>query len=403
MAADGDSKLTLRELIVAITADATRSARTMAVRGEGTERDFRSELFRRLLIDRLGWAHGRVSTREIFDLVLFGERSQPICYVETKGTAGPWTPKDEHDFKARLGKYPSLRCAYLTNGAKWLRVDLFAPNGIQRLGEQVLLDVHAADDERVEQFFRSLRPSEVVLPTAPSGPLQTSLGFDTPPVPPEMLGRNRSRLSSDNAEATRWFTERLTNLVAVLSEHFVERFTAFRRGVGGSALVPITVGLFRNWCRQSLMPTPEKIVEEVVSAAAAEHPSQAIVAALRSLGFLGTPADKAADELASKARRRIPITTADETLWTLLADAVAKFASQTAHVVLARLLLYRVGEDKELYPRRISGKPWADAFERAESGVGVLRTRPAVDLAHRIRTDMEEFLPTVYLLGPFDW
>ncbi|MDI7267177.1 MAG: N-6 DNA methylase [Myxococcota bacterium] len=404
MASTPDQSLTLRELVLAVVQDAGRSASRMAVRGEGTERDFRSILRERLLVGHLGWDPARLTTRERFDLLLFDDRGRPLIYIETKAVATPWTKKDEQDFRARLPTYASLQHAYLTNGISWLRLDLFAPNGIQRVGgERTTRDVAAASDEAFDELLRPLRPDQATMSPRASGPLQTSFAFDAPPVPPDMLGRNRSRLSAGDAESTRWFTQRLTDLVSTLTSHYVERFAAFREGRAGVPVVAVTRGLFEEWCRQSLIPSPRKIVDDVRTAAGAPRPGEAIAAALRDLGFVGAAAARSADAFAAAANAGNAPAEADEALWTLLGDTVAKFAGQTAHVVIARLLLYRVGEDKGLYERLLSGIPLKQALDRAKPGRGVLRTRPAIEVARKVRERMEEFLPTVYLLGSFDW
>ncbi|MBI5487247.1 MAG: N-6 DNA methylase [Deltaproteobacteria bacterium] len=255
--------------------------------------------------------------------------------------------------------------------------------------------VAAASAVSDETFDASVRP--------PAGPLQTSLAFDASPVPADMLGRNRTRLTREDSETTRWFTRVLTDLVAKLAEHLVRRFDQVRRGDAGTDVTSITGGHFAEWCRQSLMPSPRQIVARVRAAAGEPRPAEAIGAALREIGFVGPAAAQAADAFAALTRGGKPLESTDDALWALLRDAVAKFAAQTAHVVLARVLLYRVGEDKGLYERILSGKPLGDTFDRAATRPGVLRTRPAIELALKIRARMEEFLPTVYLLGPFDW
>ena len=51
-----------------------------------------------------------------------------------------------------------------------------------------------------------------------------------------------------------------------------------------------------------------------------------------------------------------------ETLLPGYTEAVGTLCAQTAHVLAARTLLYRIGEDKGLFPQRLSGKVLSSAL-----------------------------------------
>ena len=76
-----------------------------------------------------------------------------------------------------------------------------------------------------------------------------------------------------------------------------------------------------------------------------------IAQAVRNLGFGESAATAAADAVAalSDADRRDSITVA-RALWSAYAETTKSFR-QSAHVILARALLYRIGEDQGVFPR----------------------------------------------------
>ncbi|MGB8481511.1 MAG: hypothetical protein WCE63_22125 [Acidobacteriaceae bacterium] len=89
-------------------------------------------------------------------------------------------------------------------------------------------------------------------------------------------------------------------------------------------------------------------------------------------------------------------------LWPVFAPSIDQLSAQTAHVVLARTLLYRVGEDENVFPRRLTGSALNKQFETSSTTI-TGRKFPATDLLEAIRIDMQNFLPTIYLRGEFDW
>ena len=81
------------------------------------------------------------------------------------------------------------------------------------------------------------------------------------------------------------------------------------------------------------------------------------------------------------------------------------FCVQTAHVILGRLLLYRVAEDKELLPRTISGQQ-VEMKLQSLSAPALLHTMPEpffVDLYLSTRRYMVDIDPGLYRLTLYDW
>ena len=85
--------------------------------------------------------------------------------------------------------------------------------------------------------------------------------------------------------------------------------------------------------------------------------------------------------------------------------AIWNYATQTAHVHVARLLLCRIGEDQGIFKERISGltlqrllAPLADSKTVTTSSSP--RSLPVIE---RLRSEMLGFAPRVYGLNEFDW
>ncbi len=91
-----------------------------------------------------------------------------------------------------------------------------------------------------------------------------------------------------------------------------------------------------------------------------------------------------------------------EALWPAFAPSVIQLSAQTAHVTLARALLYRVGEDEKVFSIQISGDELQKQLDVSTTDI-TGRRFPATESLEAIRSRMQSFLPTVYLRGEFDW
>src|ERR1019366_9320056 len=87
--------------------------------GEGGERRFRAWLNTEVLQDVLGWPAKQTVVGERFDVLLLNNDLHPIVTIETKTPYHKATKKDRADFENRLDGFPTLRCAYFTNGPEW--------------------------------------------------------------------------------------------------------------------------------------------------------------------------------------------------------------------------------------------------------------------------------------------
>jgi hypothetical protein len=77
----------------------------------------------------------------------------------------------------------------------------------------------------------------------------------------------------------------------------------------------------------------------------------------------------------------------DENIWGIYETVVGTFVLQTAHVIVGRMLLYRVGVDKGVI----------DEISLPKSD------KPFLKLHHEIRENLEKLFPEIYALSEFDW
>jgi hypothetical protein len=122
--------------------------------GDWGERAFRGWLVLDLLNGALGWPSERIVLGERFDILLLDDREIPVINIETKKPGRTPSPAEERDFMNRLGDYPTLQWAYLTNGWDWTRVELLAPRGVQQVISTAKFSLSRA--ARADAFFASL-------------------------------------------------------------------------------------------------------------------------------------------------------------------------------------------------------------------------------------------------------
>src|SRR5229473_3989905 len=124
----------LHEALVDATKTAIEKAERLGMPGEGAEREYRKELMFRVLVPLLGWPPDRIFQGERFDLLLNDDEGRPLINIETKSPASEgWTDAEERDFVERLGFYPTIRHAFITDGHKWKRLDLVEVSGRLRV------------------------------------------------------------------------------------------------------------------------------------------------------------------------------------------------------------------------------------------------------------------------------
>ncbi len=199
------------------------------------------------------------------------------------------------------------------------------------------------------------------------------------------------------------FSASLRDGVDELMEWLIRTFQAMERGKTGAPQRQLVLNLFAHWCKESGI-VPPTTAEEKLRESVSERPDiqQLTVVLSQQLGLCDrAKARDFANQLLAALLNNDAQTFHDR-LWQLYEPFVAQFATQTAHVVAARLMLYRVGEDKGLFDRRISHEA-LQRLLRLPPQPFIGTSTPALDCLEQIRQACEILLPAVYQQGQFDW
>jgi hypothetical protein len=390
----------------------------MQVPGEGGERPFRSRLSEAFLEKLLGWPPELILGGEKFDILLLNREGHPAVTIETKEPGHVTTEAEYDTFLNRLKHYASLREAYLTNGSYWERYEIagplageeeITPDGFEdigaaqtpalfgelarrpKLGKRYELVLHKASVSEIEDFFAPLNPALYVDLTQPVE-----------------AGAFRLQLRRDQPQHIESFSASLRDHILDFQKIFFHLFGRYRGGELGAEVAKVCRGAFELWCARSYVVPPEKLLRRVERELAAHDISATRLARMLTteFGFSSEQAPRVGEALFAERKRRASTTERRlEILWPLYESAILNFAAQTAHVYAARLLLYRIGEDQQVFPERISG----DALKKIlageeESGRIPLRAEPlSLVVIEALRAEMAEFAATVYESGEFDW
>jgi type I restriction-modification system DNA methylase subunit len=413
-ALDGDKILsTLSDIL-----DWCRSKARMQVPGEGGERPLRSRLCEAFLEKLLGWPPDFILSGERFDICLLNPQDQPVVTIETKEPGHITTEAEYKTFLGRLRHYPSLRHAYVTNGSYWERFDIHAPLTDR---EEITLG-HFEEVGRAEApaLFEDLavghkagKHHELALNNASApraqeffAPLEPALYLDlTRPLEP---GTHRHRLTRDKPHFIESFSGALRDQIADFRQLFCDTFNGFRTGNVGTDVTAVCRASFQLWCERSYVAPPESLHKRVETLLATEDGSADKLVRLftTEFGFPKEPAIGVAESLYAeyKKKKSTPEKRMD-LLWPLYDQAMRNYATQTAHVYVARLLLYRIGEDQQIFDEKISGQALQPILAPVESPTRITpRSEPlSVSVVESLRAEMAGFAPSVYESGEFDW
>jgi hypothetical protein len=266
------------------------------------------------------------------------------------------------------------------------------------------------------------------------------------PLPP---GSHRHKLARHAPHLIEAFSRAIRDQVADFRQLFFNMFNRFRAGEAGSAVAGVAHEFFQVWCERSYIVPPDSLHRHVERAFVAEDASAEKMARLLSvdLGFPREAAASVSESLCAKHKKKK--STPDkrlELLWPLYEQAIWNYATQTAHVCAARLLLYRIGEDQGIFEERICGQALEGILAPAPAGSAdplfgsaasqIVRERPPQTLSGNIpspapgarpesgksrrpkkrvcstrslcaieslRSEMAGFAPSVYESGEFDW
>ena len=343
--------------------------------GEGTERPFRWWLGTEFLVGLLGWPSEKVVIGERFDILLRDDLGFPVVTIETKGPYRKANAKEHADFEKRLDGYGTLQTAYFTNGEEWDRLDIFfSPSGSLEFRSRSSLHLKHSSPDELEGFFGPLNVDQYLVGAAST--------------PKEIV-------SSEHSYALEGLAARLHDIIVDFSGNLEGLFFGLLEQRGGEHARGITINLFNLWCERSLIVPPPKAASSLVD----QFKKNGFAATqlnrmLAEIGFTGEGAERASDSiLALPVAKRVRKAEVERVLWPIYRESIRKLCVQTAHVLLARGLLYRIGEDQGLFPRLISGKPLQDALTVQKNEM--IERLPAAELLARTRAWMEDFVPAV--------
>src|SRR4051812_43393837 len=159
--------------------------------------------------------------------------------------------------------------------------------------------------------------------------------------------------------------------------------------------------LFDLWCEQSGI-VPPGTARSVLQSVDALSLTDVLKAVRVDLGFSSDEVTRACEEYVARARagrdqgrllRRLE--------QQLYRAQILSLCVQSAHVTLARAVLYRVLEDRGIAQRRISGTPLTDAL--SGTAQGLVGAPSVLRLLEDMRSTIENFLPSLYQRRELDW
>jgi hypothetical protein len=350
--------------------------------GEGDERPFRDWLKSHLLVAVLGWPDESARIGEIFDILLLDEYIKPVVTIETKAPYHRSTKDEQRKFRERLSSCPNLRAAFFTNGPEWDRLDLVSLEGHQKIHSEVSLDISQATAEQVESFFEPLRGDRYF----------------------QWGKRNRSRVTRAQPHILEALARDLDSIVIDLTAFFISLFDHYERGRAGIAVRDLTRSIFDDWCRRSLQVPLQQVLNSIVPLIQSpDVHRETLASTVREQGFAPDPANSTVDRLlALPAEDRLDAEHIRLGLVPLYHEQIDKLSAQSAHVLLARVLVYRMGEDMGLFTPLLGGESLEATLTQRRESIAVEPT-PALYLLESIQRRMIGILPVVYQLSDLDW
>lgn len=351
--------------------------------GEGGERPFRSWLAKYLLESLFGWPADKIVIGERFDILLLDADGFPVATIETKNPRHKASKQEHEDFEKRLSGYGTLRYAYFTNGIEWNRLDIHSPTGDLEIWDRSNFFLDKATSEEAEAFFI---------------PLAANRYFRDAPR------STRHAVSRENLHILQALATDLDQCIKELASFFERVFVELREGKVGHQAQVVVLNLFDIWCEKSLIISPRKAGERLLTLFEKQDlPPHEIDKVITEFGWNSTQSSFVSDALKTLYKAKgYDLARVVDILWPAYTTSIKNLCAQTAHIVMARVLLYRIGEDQNIFPRVLSDKPLEDVLSAHTSAL-LSVSPPATELLSQVRLSMQNFLPTVYMLGEFDW
>lgn len=395
------------------------SAPTMPV-GEGQERLMRTLLRDKVLLQALRWPQEKMVNGEFLDLMGFDSINYLVVYVETK------TPKNQSisereisKFERKLREQGTCEAGMITNGHRIIgykcstgtlgvEVTRTSELDLDELATQAASgEITVEDRNRLILVFDPLRAERYV------GKSEVSYGAE----------HGRIRPSTDHPADVKKLSRQLKSAIDALKPALVTTLRTFltsRIPVGAADGTGFTISEpFDDWSTYSgRVPstTMELYLRDLVTRLVAfkdEKPITDVIikreakSATKKLG-LHVSEDLLSELISAliSAPKDFDHKLHEVLLGLIMPDHIEIFAGQTAYVMLNRLLLYRVVEDKGLVARKLSGRNLDLHLNQGGGGLldWYMRASAFRNLIEDAQRLVEEvFYSHLYVHGLFDW
>jgi hypothetical protein len=214
---------------------------------------------------------------------------------------------------------------------------------------------------------------------------------------------NRILLTRNDSAAVQHYAETTRKAVEGVASCLEPLFWAEREGRTGKAWGKTLERLFALWCEQSGIVTHERAAKAIRDTTPVTRPELRRTVK-ETLGFAGADVDGAVEDFVADVRAGASKPKSERALLRVLyREPVRALCLESAHVTLARAVLYRILEDQHLAQIRISSDALRTALAAATGRLIGASTTPAVTLLDDMRRDSEDFLPLLYGLRELDW
>jgi len=387
---------------------------------EGVERPFRDLLKTNLFKDKLGWPEDKIISGEIYDIYCRDDLGFVVVYVETKSPTRKMIPEMERNrFLEKLRSLGTADYGIMTDGKVWEQYECnYSPVGTIEIRKQAEIDLQKLIN--LPQGRLDRESSRLVYEVFSRLIAQRYLDRDIIELLEKGSGKLKFRSSPVERSVVKEFTSRLKKNVDNLNEIFATGFHSFYSGtiITGRDFF---LEAFDDWNRVSgkvpwsvvkkhVLDTTEHLLElrakKRISNGDLLRNSKRLT---RDLGiriseaFLSNIISDYVSKPSSNSEALEHLV--ELHILDVIKDDVNLFCRQTSHVLLSRLLLYRVCEDKHLVVRKLSGDQLARELKELASAplMTPLRSEFFLRLTDEVSRSMREVYGHLYAHNIFDW
>ncbi len=213
----------------------------------------------------------------------------------------------------------------------------------------------------------------------------------------------RMKLSLDKPLIIERFSNELRRMVSEISASLRDFFEDSINGVFGNDHKIIVTKLFSEWCyRNDIIPLNDlydilrERIKHIIELSGEDDRKREIDRLVKDIvnGTRNSEGNIRSSIARCIANVMSGRTNFEEIIWSctkdLLDNYISLFLDQTAHVIIARLLVYRVMEDKGYVPKLFIDNRSGHRYD-------------SLKMLIEIRQNYETLLPNIYALSEFDW